>query len=87
MPQPAAQVRKHVMLLKPCAAKSPKTLEDIAALAALTLYWERNDNHFLEEVAQGREDRVPIGSRPLPTLLLAVAEFFGIDFDQKEFAS
>jgi hypothetical protein len=66
------------------AAKSPKTLEDIAGLAALAFYWERNDNHFLEAVADGREDRIPIASRPLPTLLLAVAEYFGID--GKEFA-
>jgi hypothetical protein len=68
------------------AAKSPKTLDDIAALAVLTWYWERTDNEFLEELAQDRVDRIPIGSRPLPTLLLAVAEFFGIEFSQNGFA-
>ena len=65
------------------AAKSPKTLDDIAALAVLALYWE---GYLLEELARKcEEDRIAIGDRALPTLLLAVAEFFGID--RKEFAS
>jgi hypothetical protein len=65
------------------AAKSPKTLDDIAALAVLALYWE---GYLLEELARKcEEDRIAIGDRALPTLFLVVVEFFGID--QNEFAS
>jgi hypothetical protein len=65
------------------AAKLPKTLDDIAALAVLALYWE---GHLLKELAHKcAEDRIAIGDRALPTLLLAVSEFFGID--QNAFAS
>jgi hypothetical protein len=52
------------------AAKSPKTLDDVAALAVLALY---SEEHLLGE------DRIATGDRALSTLLLAVIEFFGID--------
>ena len=61
------------------AAKLPKTLEDIAALAVLALYRE---GHLLKKLAHKcPEDRIAIGERALLTLLLAVSEFFGIDQD------
>jgi hypothetical protein len=67
------------------AAKSPKTLDELAALAVLALYWgETLGETLLEELAR-KEDRIAIGDRPLPTLLLAVLEVFGIDHN--EFAS
>jgi hypothetical protein len=59
------------------ASKSPKALDDIAALAVLALYWE---GHPLKELARRCEaEQISIGDRALPTLLLAVCEFFGID--------
>ena len=65
------------------AAKSPKTLDDIAALTVLAVYWEPD---LLEEfIRKHEEDRIAIGDRALTTLLLAVSECLGID--QSEFAS
>ena len=59
------------------ASKSPKALDDIAALAVLALYWEGRP---LEELARKcQAEEIAIGDRALPTLLLAVCEFFGID--------
>jgi len=49
----------------------------------LALYWE---GHRLKKLAHKcPDDRIAIGERALPTLLLAVSEFFGID--QNAFAS
>ena len=43
----------------------------------LALYWE---GHLLKKLAHKcPDDRIAIGERALPTLLLAVSEFFGID--------
>ena len=49
----------------------------------LALYWE---GHRLKKLAHKcPDDRIAIGERALPTLLLAVSDFFGID--QNAFAS
>ena len=67
------QIRDRALAESP-GCKIPKTLDDIAALAVLPLYWA------LKELADKcAEDRIAIGDRALPTLLLAVSEFFGID--------
>jgi hypothetical protein len=50
--------------------RSLKTLDEIAALAVLAVYWQGLPKDFAR---QCEEDRIAIGDRALPTLLLAVS--------------